>query len=400
MRSADKWRFALNALLHNRLRTGLCLLGISIGVTAVVLLTGLGEGARRYVGAQFQSLGTNLVFIFPGHADTEGAMPGLGGAPNDLSLQDARALQREVRQLKTVVPISLGSETVANRERSKQVYVLGTTPQFIEARGLRLSSGVNLPELDWERGQPVIVLGGELARELFPGGEVAVGNTVRVGDRRVRVIGVMEDRGTQVGLDTGLMGLIPVASAMSMYNESGLFRILVEIGAQTDTDRTVARMREVLMERHGEEDFTCKTQESVAGSLSTIMRVLTLALAGIASVSLAVAGIGIMNVMLVSVSERRSEVGLLRALGAGHAQVRGIFLAEAALISAAGGVIGLAIAIVASLVLRSFYPAFDATPPWWSVLAALGVSTGVGLLFGVMPANKASRLDPVVALRS
>ena len=216
----------------------------------------------------------------------------------------------------------------------------------------------------------------------------------------MRVIGVIEDRGTQVGLDTGLIGLIPVASAMSMYNESGLFRILVELGAHTDTDRTTERMRQVLMERHGEEDFTCKTQDSVAGSLGVIMRVLTLALAGIASVSLAVAGIGIMNVMLVSVSERQSEVGLLRALGAKHGQVRAIFLAEAALISVAGGVLGLGLALLASRLLMNFYPAFDATPPWWAVIAALGVSTGVGLLFGVMPANKASRLDPVAALRS
>jgi putative ABC transport system permease protein len=399
VRPLDKWRFAGVALMHNRLRTCLCLLGISIGVTAVVLLTGLGEGARRYVTAQFESLGTNLVFIFPGHADTEGAMPGLGGAPNDLSLQDARALQREVSQLKRVVPISMGSETVAHRERSKQVYVLGGTPDFLAARGLRLKSGVNLPDLEWERGKSVIVLGGELASELFPG-EVAVGKTVRVGDRRVRVIGVIEDRGTQVGLDTGLMALIPVASAMSMYNESGLFRILVELGAHTDTDRTTERMRELLIERHGEHDFTCKTQESVAGSLGVIMRVLTLALAGIASVSLAVAGIGIMNVMLVSVSERQSEVGLLRALGAKHDQVRAIFLAEAALISVAGGLLGLGIAVLASTVLMNFYPSFDARPPWWAVIAALGVSTAVGLLFGVMPANKASRLDPVAALRS
>jgi putative ABC transport system permease protein len=374
-------------------------LGISIGVTAVVLLTSLGEGARRYVGQQFESLGTNLVFVVPGHADTEGAMPGLGGAPNDLTLRDAEALQRDVRQLKYVVPVSMGSETVAFRERNKQVYVLGSTPQFMLARGLKLQSGQNLPEMDWARGKPVIILGAELAGELFPG-QVPVGKNVHVGDRRMRVIGVIADHGQKVGLDTGLMALVPVASAMSMYNESGLFRIIIEVSARTDLEATTAQISAVLLERHGEEDFTSITQDSVSGSLSSIMRVLTLALAGIASVSLAVAGIGIMNVMLVSVSERGPEVGLLRALGAGRKDVRSVFLAEAAMISVSGGCLGLFFAWAGSRALTSWFPNFDATPPWWSVVAAIAVSTGIGLVFGVLPANKASRMDPVVALRS
>ncbi len=395
---SDQWSYAWVALNYHRLRTGLCLVGISIGVTAVVLLTSLGEGARRYVNAQFQSLGSNLVFVVPGHADTEGAMPGVGGAPNDLTLEDARALQREVHQVKLVVPVSMGSETVAHRERSKQVSVLGSTADFLLARDLELASGVNLPEMDWELSKPVIVLGGELARELFPG-QVPIGQNVRVGDRRMRVIGVIADHGQQLGVDTGLMGLVPVSTAMSMYNESGLFRIFVQVGSHTDTNRITSSLRRVLLERHGEEDFTCMTHESVAGSLSSIMRALTLALAGIASVSLAVAGIGIMNVMLVSVAERGPEVGLLRALGAGRRQIRGIFLAEAALISVGGGLLGLLFAWLGSRTLSSYFPAFDATPPWWSVVAALSVSIGVGLVFGVLPANKAARLDPVIALR-
>jgi putative ABC transport system permease protein len=362
-------------------------------------LTSLGEDARRYVSGQFESIGSNLVFVMPGHTDTEGGMPGLGGTPNDLTLKDAQALAREIRQLKLVVPVSIGSETVARRERSKQVYVLGSTSDFLLARNLDLKSGVNSPEMDWELGKPVIVLGSELASNLFPG-QVPVGQTVRVGDRRMRVIGVIENHGQQVGLSTDLMALVPVAPAMAMYNASGLFRILIQVGVRADTDETTERIRDVLLERHGEEDFTCLTQESVAGSLSSIMRALTLVLAGIASVSLAVAGIGVMNVMLVSVAERGPEVGLLRALGADRKQVRGIFLAEAALISSVGGALGLLCAWAGARALSIWFPAFDATPPWWSALAALAVSTGVGLIFGVLPANKAARLDPVVALRS
>lgn len=390
--------FALQALRHHRLRTGLCLLGVAIGVTAVVLLTALGEGAKRYVDGQFRSLGSNLIFVMPGKTDTQGSMPGVGGAPNDLTLQDARAVAREVRQVQRVVPVSIGSETVSSGERNKQVYVLGSTNEFLAVRRLRLAAGSNLPELEWERGAPVILLGAELARELFPG-RSAIGENVRVGDRRVRVIGVIGVEGQQLGLDVGLMGLVPVASAMAMYDETTLYRIIVQAEAHSETDSIVARLRDVLIERHDEEDFTCVTQDSVSGSLSSILRVLTLALAGIASVSLAVAGIGIMNVMLVSVSERTAEIGLLRALGAGRGQVRALFLAEAALISLAGGLIGLGLAWAGTRALSLGYPEFDATPPWWSVVAALVVSIGVGVVFGVLPANRATRLDPVVALR-
>lgn len=398
MRALDQLRFAAWALAFHRLRTGLCLLGISIGVTAVVLLTSLGEGARRYVHGQFQSLGSNLVFVVPGHSETAGAMPGVGGAPNDLSLDDALALQRALRQAERVVPVSMGSETVANRERHKQVLVLGSTRDFLDARHLRLRSGENLPEMEWERSRSVILLGGELARELFPG-QNPVGAKVRVGDRRLRVLGVIDDHGQQVGLDIGLMGLVPVATAMSMYDETSLFRILVQVRAHADVDGVLDDIHDVLYERHGEEDFTVITQDSVSGALGSILGALTLALAGIASVSLAVAGIGIMNVMLVSVSERTPEVGLLRALGAGRAQVRGVFLWEAILIAGVGGLLGLGLSWLSTQALGWYLPAFDATPPAWAVAAALGVSVAVGLVFGVLPANKATRLDPVLALR-
>ncbi len=394
----EQLRFAFVALSSHRLRTMLCLLGISIGVTAVVLLTSLGEGARRYVDDQFRSLGSNLILIIPGHSETAGAMPGVGGAPNDLTLEDARALQRSLRQAKLVVPVSMGTETVANRERHKQVMVVGSTSDFIHARHLRLIGGENLPQMEWDRSMSVILLGAELAEELFVG-QNPVGQKVRVGDRRLRVVGVLADHGQQVGLDIGLMGLVPVATAMSMYDESGLFRVIVQVRAQSEAESAVDSIHEVLEQRHGEEDFTVVTQDSVSGALGSILAALTLALAGIASVSLAVAGIGIMNVMLVSVSERTPEVGLLRALGAGRAQVRWVFLWEAAIISSVGGALGLLFAWGATQVLGWYLPAFDATPPYWAVAAALGVSVVVGLVFGVLPANKATRLDPVLALR-
>ncbi len=397
MKLLDGILFAMTALFRHRLRTSLSTLGVAIGVAAVVLLTSLGEGARRYVDEQFRSLGTNLLIVIPGHTDTAGGMPGLGGTPNDLTLKDAEEILRSVRGAELVVPISLGSETVANRERRKQVYVLGGTNDFIAARKLDIHRGSNLPELDWERSKPVIVLGRELAEDLFPG-EEAVGGVVRVGDVRMRVIGVLQQRGTQLGLDVGQAALVPVTTAMRMYNESSLFRILIQVSERADMEATKDRVVEILIERHGEEDFTCITQDSVSGTLSAILGVLTLALAAIAGVSLSVAGIGIMNVMLVSVSERTSEVGLLRAVGARRGAVRMVFLCEAALISFAGGTFGLALAWGAARALRLAFPSFEVTPPVWAVVAALVVSLGVGLVFGVMPASKATKLDPVAAL--
>ena len=398
MRFLDQLSFAGTALSRHRLRTGLCLLGVAIGVAAVVLLTSLGEGARLFVDGQFRSLGTNLLLILPGHTDTAGSMPGVGGTPNELTLKDAEAIQRSVRQARLVVPISMGSETVANRERHKQVFVIGATSDFLAARQLSIHRGSNLPQLEWGRSVSVIVLGRKLAEDLFPG-EEAVGGVVRVGDQRMRVIGILNQKGTQLGLDLGQMALVPVATAMAMYNESGLFEIIVQVGAHEEVEAAVERVQEILKERHGEEDFTCITQDSVSGALSAILQVLTLALAAIASVSLSVAGIGIMNVMLVSVSERTSEVGLLRALGARRAQVRGVFLCEAAVISAAGGVLGLSLAWGATRALRYTYPSFEAVPPTWAVATALVVSIAVGLVFGVWPAMKATRLDPVAALQ-
>jgi putative ABC transport system permease protein len=390
--------FAAAALSAHGLRTLLCLTGVAIGVTAVLLLTGLGEGARRYVDAQFESLGSNLVFVFPGHTDTEGAMPGVGGAPNDLTLQDARALLRGVRGVERVVPVVVGTETVSHGGRDRQVRVVGATAGFLPARRLWVAGGRNLPDLEWERGAPVTLLGSRLARELFPGTS-PIGEHVRVGDRRLRVVGIIGGEGHQLGLDVTDMALVPVGSARALFDRDGLDRLLVEGAGAARVEEVVGRLREVLLERHGEEDFTLVTQDSVAGSLGSILRTLTLALAGIAAVSLGVAGVGIMNVMLVSVAERTAEVGLLRALGARRGEVRALFLAEAALISLAGGAVGLLLAFGGARLLGGLYPDLDATPPGWAVAAALGVSLAVGLVFGVLPANRATRLDPVAALR-
>jgi putative ABC transport system permease protein len=393
----DLLGFAARALRGHRLRTGMSLLGVSIGVAAVVTLTALGEGARRYVVGQFASIGTNLVIVVPGKTETTGGMPGMGGVPHDLTLDDARAVLRGVPEIEKAAPMVLGTETVAFGERRRQAAIFGSTHEALEVRHLTVSSGQFLPPLEWDRGSPIAVLGQTVAHELFPGRD-PVGQIVRVGDWRMRVIGVLAPRGQQLGVNMDDVAIVPVATAMKMFNRTSIFRLVLQVRSHADLGRAKERIVRLITERHGEEDVTAITQDAVLGALTSILRALTLALAGIASVSLAVAGVGIMNVMLVSVSERTREVGLLKALGAGRRQILAAFLAEAVLISSAGGLVGLAVGWAAVRVLVALYPALPATPPAWAVAAAFSLSVAVGAVFGVLPARRATGLDPVAAL--
>ncbi len=310
MSGLDVLGFAARALRGHRLRTALSLLGVAIGVAAVVTLTALGEGARRYVLAQFASVGTNMVAVLPGKTETTGAMPGLGGVPHDLTLDDAIAVLRGVREVDKVAPMVVGTETVAFGERRRQVALMGGTHEGLEVRRLAIAHGRFLPEIPWDRSAPVAVLGTRLAQELFPGTD-PLGQVIRVGDWRMRVIGVLEPRGMQLGLDMDDIVVVPVATAMKMLNRSGLFRLLIQVRSHADLERVKQAVLRILTERHGEEDVTVITQDAVISAFSSILGALTMALGGIGAVSLAVAGVGIMNVMLVSVSERTREVGLL-----------------------------------------------------------------------------------------
>jgi len=397
VRATDVFGFASRALRGHRVRTGMSLLGVSIGVAAVIALTALGEGARLYVVGQFASIGTNLLIVLPGKTETTGGMPGFGGVPNDLTLADAEAVVQAIPEIEKGSPIAVGTETVAHGERRRQVAIIGTTHEMLELRRLSLAQGRFLPPLEWDRGSPVTVIGTTLAGELFPG-ESPLGRIVRIGEWRMRVVGVLTPRGEQLGIDMDDVAMVPVATAMKMLNRRSLFRVLLQVRGHAELDLARDKVTRLLTERHGEEDVTCITQDAVLTALDSILGALTMALGGIAAISLAVAGVGIMNVMLVSVSERTREVGLLKALGAGRGQILALFLTEAVLISSAGGLLGLAFGWGAVAALVAMFPALPATPPTWAVGAALALSVAVGAGFGVLPARRATRLDPVAAL--
>lgn len=396
MRGLDLIGFAAGGLWGHRLRTILSLLGVSIGVASVLLLTSLGEGARLYVTGEFASLGSNLLIVIPGKTETAGLAPLVNTAPHDLTLEDGDALLQRIPALEKIAPIVVGTARATAADRSREITLLGATYDVLEIRHLQMASGRFLP-----REQPraaVCVLGAGAARELFPQ-ENPLGRWVRIGDWRFRVIGILAPRGTSIGMDMDQVIEIPVETALRVFNRSGLFRILAEVGSHRDLKRAQEEMRQILRERHaGQEDVTIITQDAVLSSFNLILRALTAALAGIAAISLGVAGLGIMNVMLVSVSERAREIGLLKAIGTTHAQVVSVFLVEAAVLSTAGGILGLIVGLAAGHGLERLYPDFPIHCPSWVIGAALAVSTSVGLLFGILPARRAARLNPVEAL--
>jgi putative ABC transport system permease protein len=398
MRWSDALGLAVHALAAHRRRTLLSLLGVSMGIAAVLVMTTLASGARQYVADQFRTIGADVIAVVPGRVETSGAIPGVGSAPNDLTIADARALVRDVDGIERGMPLLIGNEALEFGGRRRDVLVLGTSAEMLELRGMRVATGRFLPEGGWERGSAVIVLGSKLPAELFPS-EDPLGRTVRLGTWRLRVIGTLAPRGTHLGVDLDECALIPVATAQAMFDTRTLFRVMLELRPGVLAGDVLDSIRAVLRARHGgEEDFTLITQDAILRSLDRILDVLSLALVAIASVSLVVAGFGVANVMLVAVSERTREIGLCKALGATGADVLAQFLLEASLLCLCGGLLGVALGWSATELVSGAFPALAADPPPWAVAAALCVSLGTGLVAGTLPARRAMRLEPVTAL--
>ncbi len=399
MKAEDALAFAFGAVRGYRTRSLLMMLAMAIGVAAVVVLTALGDGARNYVTGQFASLGTNLLIVLPGRSETTGGgLPmGMAATPRDLTLDDALALRRS-RLVRRVAPLVVGSAAVSWGGRERDVPIMGSTAELEPVRHLTLAQGHFLPPGDPQRATPVCVLGVKVRDELF-GAHRALGEWVRIGDRRFRVIGILASEGRSIGVDIEELVIIPVASAQMLFNAPSLFRILVEANTREAMGRAKQFVVRTLKARHqGEEDVTVVTQDAVLATFDKIFRALTLTVAGIGGISLAVAGILVMNVMLVAVSQRTAEIGLLKALGAPARQIQMLFLAEAAMLSLLGALLGVLVGEGGSLLLAHLYPMLPARAPLWAVGAGLGVAVGTGLLFGVLPARRAARLDPVQAL--
>ncbi len=400
MKPVDVTRLSFQALQRYPLRTSMLLLAISIGVAAVLLLTAVGEGARRYVTGQFASLGTHLLIVLPGKAETTGSgIQGLlvGETARELTLQDTIALKRSPR-IGHVTPAVPGAGTASWGSRQREITVIGTGAHMIEIQHWTMGSGRFLPDTDLEVAQPVCVLGSVVASELFDRSS-PIGEWLRIGDTRCRVIGVLAQQGLAGGFNVDETVIMPVASAQQIFNTSAVFRVLVEARDRDSVQAARRDIIEIIKARHGgEEDVTVVTQDALVSTFDTIFNMITAGLAAIAAISLIVAGVLIMNVMLVAVSQRTAEIGLLKAVGARHRQIMTLFLTEAACLSSAGALVGVLVGALGIGVLRLSFPTLDFAAPRWAAVAAVIVAVLSGLLFGILPARRAASLDPVQAL--
>jgi putative ABC transport system permease protein len=390
---------ALGALRAHRLRSFLSMLGIAIGVAAVILLTSIGEGTRVYMVSQFTQFGTNLLAVNPGKSKTFGIPGVLGGTTHKLTIDDAEALSR-IAGVETVVPVVMGNARVEGGGRARSVSILGCTPEVTILYRFGARQGSFWPRGDPRRGGPWAVLGPKLARELFGDGN-PLGRVVRIAGGRFRVVGVMQAKGQMMGFEIDDVAYIPVASAMRLFNLDELLEIDLIYSSARDAARIEAAVSRTLTDRHaGNEDFTITTQEAMLDVFGNVMDVITMAVGAIASISLLVGATGILTMMWIAVGERTSEIGLVRALGATREQVQALFLAEAATLAALGGLAGIALGLAVGQLLRLLVPGLPIETPLAFVLAGLGVSVLTGLLAGVVPARRAASFDPIEALRA
>ncbi|MEM9005244.1 MAG: ABC transporter permease [Cyanobacteria bacterium P01_F01_bin.86] len=403
---AESLRMAVKTLTANKLRSSLTMLGIVIGNASVITMVGIGEGAQRYINGQLQTLGPNILFIVPGNRQTRE----LGGleVPRTLVMADATAIQNQVPSVVGVAPEFSGRELVTYRNRSANTSVVGTNEQFLKVRSFEIAQGRFISDLDLERRSQVVVLGSTLAERLFDQTS-PIGKSVRVKGTRFEIVGVMAQKGSNLGLDYDNAVLMPITTQVSQLvgRRQSPYGIEVSFIAVSTKDRDSMSTAEfqitnLLRLRHNirdEDDFFINSQDTLLDIAETVTGALTAMLAAIAGISLLVGGIGIMNIMLVSVRERTQEIGLRKAIGASQQDILTQFLIEAIILSIAGGLVGTGLGI-SGIVLVSTLTPFEAGVSVTAIVMAVGVSGGIGLFFGVFPARQAAKLDPIVALRS
>ncbi len=394
----DLTRLAFGALRSQPLRSGLTALGICIGIAAVVLLTAIGQGLRQFVLAEFTQFGTHLIAVNPGRNVTFGLSGALIHTLRPLTLDDAQALQR-LSQVRAVVPVVQGNAEIEAASRSRRAMVIGVGSRMPEAWSMTVASGRFLPGGDLRSTTAQAVLGATLRRELF-GSTNPLGRRIRIGGAPFRVVGVMAAKGRFLGFDLDDTVYVPAARALALFNREGLMEIDVLYAPEAGSEAVAGRIRRLLAARHGDEDFTVTTQDKMLATLDDILGILTAAVGALGGISLLVGAVGILTIMTIGVRERRTEIGLLRALGARTGQILRLFLTEAVLLSALGGAAGLVLGAGGAWLLQALVPALPVRVDWRFVLLAEALAAFIGLAAGLEPARRAARLDPVEALRA
>jgi putative ABC transport system permease protein len=394
----DLIRLSSGALVAYRMRSALAALGIAVGVAAVVLLTSVGEGVRRFVLAEFTQFGTHLMAVVPGKTTTLGISGAIISNVRPLSMADAEALRR-IENVVATVPVVQGNAQVEAERKVRRTTILGVGSDVPAVWSMKVTAGRFLPAEESGAPRAYLVLGSKVRRELF-GDANPLGQRIRVGGDRYRVIGVMEPKGQLLGFDLDDAVYVPAAKALEMFNRESLMEVDLLYKAGASPERVGVDVKKMLIARHGREDFTLVTQEQMLDVLGSILNVLTIAVGALGGISLFVGGVGILTIMTMAVAERTAEIGLLRALGAERGDVLRLFLAEAAVLSGIGGLAGLALGFGLGRLLGLLVPALPVHTSWPYVLSAEVLAVSIGLAAGVLPARRAALLEPLEALRA
>jgi putative ABC transport system permease protein len=394
----DLIRLTTSSFLAYRMRSFLTGLGIAIGITAVILLTSIGEGLHQFILAEFSQFGTNLITIQPGKTQTHGGNVGILGSVRQLTIEDALALRR-LASVEYVNPSITGNAEVRAYDKTRRTTVYGAGHDLTKVLTSNVQTGSFLPDDDPTQARALVVLGSKVRQELFAG-QNPLGSYLRIGGQRYRVVGVMEPKGQMLGMDLDDTVFIPAARALELFNRPGLMEIQLSYKPNADLPDVVRSITALLKERHGREDFTLIPQEKALEVLGSVLDVITFAVGALGGISLLVGGVGILTIMTMAVTERTAEIGLLRALGARERQVMTLFLGEAMVLSALGGFAGLALGVGIAQALHLLVPALPVHTPWLFAVVAELSAVSIGLMAGVIPARRAARLDPVEALHA
>lgn len=395
---ADSLRLAVRAVTAQRLRSFLTLLGIAVGIAAVILLTSIGEGIHRFVLGEFTQFGTNVISAAPGKTKTGGSTSGLPSSARPLSIEDARALEH-LPHVVAVTPNVRGNAEVEGNGRTRRTLIYGVNAKLPLIFRSTVQSGQFLPPDDESSARAFVVLGSKLRTELF-GSDNPLGQRLRIGGLHFRVIGVLAPKGQFLGIDLDDTAFIPTARAQELFNREGVDEINIAAEEGVPAGIVAAAIKQRLIARHGREDFTVISQEEMLKTLSNILNVLTMAVGALGGISLLVGGVGIVTIMTIAVTERTGEIGLLVALGARRRSILLLFLGEAVALSAIGGLLGLLLGIGLAQTIHFAVPALPVHTPLSFVVLAEGIAISIGLAAGVLPARRAALLDPVDALRS
>lgn len=388
----DIIKAAISDFGRNKIRTFLTSLGITIGVLAVVLLIALGLGIKNYIKQQFESLGANLITVLPGSGFGQGFGAGLINNTK-FDEKDIKALEK-INELKYVVPVFFKATSVEANNKKEFAYIRGVNEDFFKLRNVKILVGKQFNSSDNQSKAKVAVLGYSIAEKLFESPENALEKTVRIEKQRFKVIGVSEKKGNS---EEDLSIAVPFRSTYGAINPDKTFWG-INLGVESEKDIQVAKkkVKDTLLKRYDEDKFTVSEQAEILSTINQIFNVLNIVLVAIGSISLIVGGVGIMNIMYASVTERIKEIGIRRAIGATEKDILVQFMAESVLLSAFGGIVGLLIAIGIVVIVRPFFPL---SINLIAVIVAVGVSSFIGIFFGVFPARRAAKLSPIEAIR-